>query len=132
MATGTPSIVPCHSGSPGIQGEDNLCDRSVFESHGDGVAVALDVDLNYLACRAIRRDGAPASACVFTLARNPPLALAEHMVDRRRDGGHGARHGAGRRRVLEAAGNSSAMKPVVSRPSRKRGCAMMAARNAML
>src|SRR5580704_14809644 len=98
IATGTPSIVPCHSGRPGIHGEDNLwIAPSSKVTAMASPSRSTSTRISSLPSDTARRRG-------VQLARNPPLALAEHMVDRHSDRGHGPRHGAGRRRVLETAG----------------------------
>ena len=76
--------------------------RAVFEGHGDGIAVALDVDQDFLLAEPYGAAALPRQRRV-QLSGNPALALAEHVIDRHRDGGHGTRHDAGRRRVLKAA-----------------------------
>ena len=67
------------------------------------------------------------------LPGDPPLALAEHVVDRGRDRGEHLRALAfGGAADGSRPGNSSAMKPVESLPARQRGCCISAARNGML
>ena len=68
-------------------------------------------------------------------ARNCPEILRLRllqMVDMRGDRGHLEFDLALRRRAEKAVGNSSAMNPVESRPSRQRGCCIRVDRNGML
>src|SRR5579859_6888667 len=74
------------------------------EAHGNPAVLAGDVEDDLVAVEPHRAAGlAPHRASVH-LARNLPLALAEHMIDRSSDGGEPARDLALRRRRRESLG----------------------------
>ena len=104
---------------------------AVLEQYDDGIAFVVDVGVISVAAQ----PDCPAALAghrAIELSGNAALALAQHVVDRRRHAGNGARHGAGWSVRSKPWGNSSAMKAVESLPARQRGCCMIAARNGML
>src|SRR5579863_3817599 len=89
-----------HAGRP-VRAKDMAA--AVFEQHRDRLASAGDIGVQDVGAEP---DGAPALAGqrAVQLLGDAALALAQHVVDRRGDGGDGARYLTRRRRALEAAG----------------------------